>query len=31
MNGRGAPVALIVSTGTLLAAFTMPIWIAWAD
>ena len=30
MNGRGAPVALIVSTGTLLAALTMPIWIAWA-
>jgi predicted permease len=27
MNGRGAPVALIVSSGTLLAAFTMPFWL----
>jgi malonate transporter and related proteins len=27
MNGRGAPVALIVSSGTLLAAVTMPLWL----
>ena len=27
MNGRGAPVALIVSTGTLLAALTLPLWL----
>jgi len=27
MNGRGAPVALIVSSGTLLAAITMPLWL----
>jgi predicted permease len=30
MNGQGAPVALIVSTGTLLAAVTMPLWLALA-
>ncbi|MEO8487495.1 MAG: AEC family transporter [Betaproteobacteria bacterium] len=28
MNGRGAPVALIVSTGTLLGVVTMPLWLA---
>jgi predicted permease len=28
MNGRGAPVALLVSTGTLLAAATLPFWLA---
>ena len=28
MNGRGAPVALIISTGTMLAALTLPLWIA---
>jgi predicted permease len=28
MNGRGAPVALIVSSGTLLAAATLPLWLA---
>ncbi|HQU49527.1 MAG TPA: AEC family transporter [Casimicrobiaceae bacterium] len=28
MNGRGAPVALIISTGTLLAVVTMPLWLA---
>jgi hypothetical protein len=27
MNGRGAPVALIVSSGTLLAALTLPLWL----
>ncbi|CAG0949154.1 hypothetical protein BURK1_00088 [Burkholderiales bacterium] len=30
MNGRGAPVALVISTGTLIAAVTMPLWIAAA-
>lgn len=30
MNGRGAPVALIVSSGTLLAAVTMPAWLVLA-
>lgn len=29
MNGRGAPVALIISTGTMLAALTLPLWLAW--
>jgi hypothetical protein len=29
MNGRGAPVALVVSAGTLAAAVTLPLWIAW--
>jgi malonate transporter and related proteins len=28
MNGQGAPVALLISTGTLLAAVTLPLWIA---
>ena len=28
MNGQGAPVALIVSSGTLLSAITLPIWLA---
>ena len=28
MNGRGAPVALLISTGTLIAAVTLPLWIA---
>lgn len=28
MNGRGAPVASIVTSGTLLAALTMPAWLA---
>jgi malonate transporter len=28
MNGVGAPVALLISTGTLLAAVTLPIWVA---
>ncbi len=30
MNGRGAPVALVISTGTMLAVFTMPLWLALA-
>jgi malonate transporter len=30
MNGRGAPVALLISSGTLLAALTLPLWIAIA-
>lgn len=29
MNGRGAPVALIISTGTMLAALTLPLWLGW--
>jgi predicted permease len=29
MTGRGAPVALLISTGTLVAAVTLPLWIAW--
>ena len=28
MNGVGAPVALLISTGTLLAIVTLPIWLA---
>jgi malonate transporter and related proteins len=28
MNGVGAPVALLISSGTLLAALTLPIWVA---
>ena len=28
MNGRGAPVALLISTGTLLAIVTLPAWLA---
>lgn len=28
MNGHGAPVALLISSGTLLAALTLPLWIA---
>jgi predicted permease len=28
MNGRGAPVALIISSGTLLAMLTLPVWLA---
>ena len=28
MTGHGAPVALLISTGTLLAAVTLPLWIA---
>ena len=30
MNGAGAPVALLISSGTLLAALTLPLWIAVA-
>jgi malonate transporter and related proteins len=30
MNGAGAPVALLISTGTLLAAVTLPLWLAIA-
>jgi predicted permease len=30
MNGRGAPVALVVSAGTLAAAFSVPAWLAVA-
>ena len=30
MNGAGAPVALLISTGTLIAAVTLPLWIAVA-
>ncbi len=30
MNGTGAPVALLISSGTLIAAFTLPLWIAYA-
>ncbi len=29
MNGDGASVALLISSGTLLAAITLPLWIAW--
>ncbi len=28
MNGHGAPVALLISTGTLIAAVTLPLWLA---
>jgi malonate transporter len=28
MNGAGAPVALLISTGTLLAAMTLPLWLS---
>jgi malonate transporter and related proteins len=28
MNGAGAPVALLISTGTLLAAVTLPLWLS---
>ena len=28
MNGVGAPVALLISSGTLLASVTLPLWIA---
>jgi hypothetical protein len=28
MGGAGAPVALLISTGTLLAALTLPLWLA---
>jgi hypothetical protein len=28
MNGRGAPVALLISSGTLAAAVTLPLWLA---
>jgi branched-chain amino acid transport system permease protein len=28
MNGRGAPVALIISSGTALGALTLPLWLA---
>jgi hypothetical protein len=28
MNGRGAPVAMLISTGTLLAGITLPLWLA---
>ena len=28
MNGVGAPVALLISSGTLLASLTLPLWIA---
>ena len=30
MNGSGAPVALLISSGTLVAAVTLPLWIALA-
>jgi malonate transporter len=30
MNGTGVPVALLISSGTLIAAFTLPLWIAYA-
>jgi predicted permease len=30
MNGAGAPVALLISSGTLVAAVTLPLWIAVA-
>jgi hypothetical protein len=28
MTGMGAPVALLISTGTLLAIVTLPLWLA---
>ena len=28
MNGTGAPVALLISSGTLLAIVTLPLWLA---
>ena len=28
MGGRGAPVAMLISSGTLLAAVTLPVWTA---
>ena len=28
MNGQGAPVALLISSGTLLAIVTLPLWLA---
>jgi hypothetical protein len=28
MSGVGAPVALLISTGTLLAMVTLPLWLA---
>jgi predicted permease len=28
MNGRGAPVAMVISTGTLVAGITLPLWLA---
>jgi hypothetical protein len=28
MKGHGAAVALLISTGTLIAAVTLPLWIA---
>jgi hypothetical protein len=28
MGGRGRPVALLVTAGTLLAAVTLPLWLA---
>lgn len=31
MNRTGAPVALIISTGTLIAALTLPLWLAFAS
>lgn len=31
MGGRGRPVALLVTTGTLLAALTLPLWLAVAS
>ncbi len=30
MNGQGKPVALLISTGTLIAAVTLPLWLAVA-
>jgi predicted permease len=30
MNGNGAAVALLISSGTLIAAVTLPLWIALA-
>ena len=30
MSGHGAPVAVLISTGTLLAAVTLPLWVALA-
>jgi predicted permease len=28
MSGMGAPVALLISTGTTIAALTLPFWVA---
>jgi predicted permease len=31
MNGNGAPVALLITSGTLIAAVTLPLWLALID